>query len=98
MFGPAVRLTRVGARDGLMEGEFGPYRWEARLARAPVSYGLNPESLYKGYGRVARLVLYESLPGTHLAHKVAAFDKGWLFGRRAHSSAISRVVRYLERV
>ena len=55
MFGPAVELTQVSARDGVLEGEFGRYAWEARLARAPVSYGLNPQTLYKGYeGRVAR--------------------------------------------
>lgn len=97
MFGPAVRLTRLGSRDGILEGEFGSYWWEARLARAPVSYGLNPNTLYKGQGRVARFVLYEKLPGTRLKHKVAAFDAGWLFGRRAYIAVVERIVRYLER-
>lgn len=97
MFGPSVQLTRLGARDGIMEGEYGRFAWEARLARGPVSYGLNPQTLYKGSGRVARFVLYEVLPGTRVKQKVAAFDKGWLFGRRTYAQVVGSVIRYLER-
>jgi hypothetical protein len=93
-----IRLTTLGGRDGTVEGEAGSFCWEARLARAPVSYGLNPKTLYKGRGRVARLVLYERLPGTGLRQKVAAYNQGWLFGRQAHAPLLSRLVRYLEQV
>lgn len=96
-FGTAVRLTDVGTRDGLVRGEFGRYRWEVRLARGPVSYGLDPATLYKGPGRIARLVLYERIDGTGCCRKAAAFDRGWQFGRKEHLAAIARVVRYLER-
>lgn len=95
-FGGAVRMTDLGPRDGLVRGEVGRYSWEARLTRGPVSYGLDPETLYKGCGRIARLVLYEALPGTGVRRKVAAFDRGWQFGRKEHLSAIRRVVSYLE--
>lgn len=93
MFG--MRLTELGARDGLVRGEAGNYTWEVRLTRGPVSYGLDPESLYKGHGRIARLVLYEALPGTRVARKVALFDRGWQFGRKEHLAIVQRVVRYL---
>lgn len=96
-FGGSVRLTDLGPRDGLMRGECGGYQWEVRLTRGPVSYGLNPSTLYKGAGRIARLVLYQPIPGTRACRKVAAFDRGWQFGRKEHLSAIQRVVRYLER-
>lgn len=95
-FGSTVRLTDLGPRDGVMRGECGRYRWEVRLTRGPVSYGLNPATLYKGAGRIARLVLYEPLTDARTDRKVAAFDRGWLFGRREHLSVIERVVRYLE--
>ena len=91
-----VRLTDAGTRDGLVRGELGPYRWEARLTRGPVSYCLDPRTLYKGRGRIARLILWQQIPGTRLCRKVAAFDRGWLFGRKAHLTAIAKVVRYLD--
>jgi hypothetical protein len=97
MFGSNVRLTELGPRDGLIRGEVGRYHWEARLTRGPVSYGLDPQSLYKGIGRIARLVLYEISPQTGARRKVAAFDRGWQFGRQSYLSAIERVVGYLER-
>jgi hypothetical protein len=93
--GSGVRLTDLGPRDGLMQGTCGAYRWEARMTRGPVSYGLDPESLYKGGGRIVRLVLYERLAGTY--RKVAAFDRAWHFGRKEHLCTIERVVGYLER-
>jgi hypothetical protein len=94
-FGLSVRLTQIGERDGLVLGEVGRFRWEARLARGPVSYGLNPETLYKGTGRIARLILFEPLPGSARGRKVAAFEKGWLFGRKEHLGMIRKVVAYL---
>ncbi len=94
-FGPAVRLTDLGPRDGIVRGEVGRFAWEARLARSPVSYGLDPDTLYKGYGRIARLVLLEQIPGTRTCRKVAAFDRGWQFGRKEHLGLIERVVKYL---
>lgn len=99
MFGlsASVRLLDLGPRDGLLRGEVGGLRWEARLTRGPVTYGLNPETLYKGTGCIARLVLYEPVTGLKLGRKVAAFDRGWQFGRKEHLSQINRVVRYLER-
>lgn len=96
-FGSSVRLTDLGPRDGVMRGEVGRYRWEARMTRGPVSYGLDPASLYKGYGRIVRLVVYEELAPRGACRKVAAFDRGWSFGRKEHLSVIERVVRYLER-
>lgn len=92
-----VRLIDLGPRDGVICGECGRFRWEARLTRGPVSYGLNPATLYKGAGRIARLVLYEQLTSARAGRKVAAFDRGWLFGRKEHLPVIDRVVRYLER-
>lgn len=96
-FSSAVRLTELGPRDGVIRGECGDFRWEVRMARGPVSYGLNPETLYKGSGRIARLVLYEPVVDTRTARKVAAFERGWLFGRKEYLATIQRVVRYLER-
>ena len=96
-FGSSVRLTDVGGRDGLLRGESGTFRWEARVTRGPVSYGIHPETLYKGQGRIARLVLYAPVAGTGLHRKVAAFDRGWIFGRKDHLPTIHRVVAYLER-
>jgi hypothetical protein len=95
-FGSGVRLTDVGPRDGIIRGEYGPYRWEVRMARGPVSYGLDPRTLYKGAGRIARLVLYQPMGTSGVYRKVAAFDRGWLFGRSRHLAAITRVVGYLE--
>lgn len=93
----SVRLIDLGPRDGVMKGECGPYRWEARLTRGPVSYGLDPKTLYKGEGRIARLVLYEAIPGTALSRKVAAYDRGWHFGRTQYMPILKQVAVYLER-
>lgn len=95
MFG-RVRLLELGSRDGLLRGACGAYQWEARLTRGPVSYGLDPRTLYKGGGRIARLILYEAIPGSALQRKVAAYDRGWLFGRKVYLPILYRVVDYLE--
>ncbi len=81
----------------LYSGQLGDYRFEVRLTRDPVSYGLDPHSLYKGKGRVARLTLYRSLGPTGLNRKVAHFDGGWHFGRKSHLRVIARLVRLLEK-
>jgi len=92
-----IRLTDLGPRDGVLRGEVGRLHFEARLTRGPVSYGIDPATLYKGYGRIARLVLYEPVPGTGVYRKLAVFDRGWAFGRKQSLSAVSRLVAYLER-
>lgn len=91
-----VRLTDPGQRDGTVRGRSGEFAFEARLARAEVSYGLDPETLYKGFGRVVRLVLYRPVDDTGVEVKVAAFDRGWLYGRKRHLQTIRRIVSYLE--
>ncbi|BDG61398.1 hypothetical protein caldi_24880 [Caldinitratiruptor microaerophilus] len=85
-------------RAGHVEGILGSYRWEAFLARAPVSYGLDTATLYKGSGRIVRLALYARLPGTRLWRKVAAYHRGWLFGRRRYLDVLRRVVDEIEAV
>jgi hypothetical protein len=96
MFGNAVRLTDVGPRDGLIRGECGRFRWEVRRTRGPVSYGLDPSTLYKGAGCIARLILYEPITGSGAWRKAAAFNGGWLFGRKEYITTIRRVVTYLD--
>lgn len=95
-FGSSVRLTDLGARDGLIRGDLGRYSWEARMTRGPVSYGLDPATLYKGRGRIARLALYERIGATRATRKVAMFDRGWQFGRKEHLAILERIVHYLE--
>lgn len=96
LFAP-VRLTDPGPRDGTLHGHCGDWLFEARLARDEVSYGIDPETLYKGYGRVVRLIVYRSIGRDAVEIKVAAFDHGWLFGRKKHMHTLRRIVDYLER-
>ncbi|MCL5039354.1 MAG: hypothetical protein M1299_05960 [Firmicutes bacterium] len=105
LFLPPVRLTNLGPRDGLVTGEAGSFLWEARLARRPVSYGLDSITLYKGSGRIVQLALYEKMRADpadggiyHVTHrKVAAYNAGWLYGRKRHLAIIRRIVNFLER-
>lgn len=92
-----VRLTDPGPRDGILKGFVGDYLFEARLARGAVSYGLDPDSLYKGHGRIIRLTLHRCLVHQDVTLKVAAFDHGWLYGRKDHLNTVRRIVDYLER-
>lgn len=94
---PAMSWWSARPAAGPAEGRAGEYRWEAYLARGPVSYGLNPATLYKGYGRIIRLVLYAPVAGTGLWQKVAAFHRCWLYGRREHLAIIRQIVGELER-
>jgi hypothetical protein len=91
-----IRVTDPGERDGILKGYTGDCEFEVRLARNPVSYGLDPDTLYKRGGRITRLVLYRPLNDSFCI-KVAAFDRGWLYGRRQHLGAVRRIVDYLER-
>lgn len=101
----AVRVIERVPASGVVWGRIGRYTWEARLGRKALSYGLNPQSLYKGGGRVARLVLYEQVAvaanGDPVLRKVAAYNGqagGWLFGRKRHLQVLWPLVRALERM
>lgn len=87
----------AGNRSILRSGRFGTISWEARVAAGPVSYGLNPNTLLKGRGRVARLVVYQHIGRQELPHKVAVYDRGWHFGRKQHLPIIQRVMAELAR-
>lgn len=95
-----TRATGKSAAAGhstLVTGRFGSLSWEARLTSLPVSYGLNPRTLLKGRGRVARLVIYQHLGRPQVPHKLAVYDRGWLFGRKRHLGEIERIVAELGR-
>lgn len=93
---PSMSWWRRQRAAGPAAGWCGEYRWEAYLARGPVSYGLHPGTLYKGAGRIVRLTLYAPIPGTRLWQRVAAYNRGWVCGRRAHLGAIRQIVAELE--
>lgn len=94
MSGAAPHVAAVGQLSGSLPG----YRWEAYVARGPVSHGLDPRTLYKGQGRIVRLLLYAPLGPTGPWRKAAAYQRGWLFGRKQHLSAIRDVVKRLDAV
>ncbi len=82
---------------GWVAGEWQGYGYVARLCAGPVSYGIDPATLYKGYGRVATLTLYERLaPGAGGMRRVARFEGGWRFGRRRHVALLRALVEILE--
>lgn len=81
-----------------LEGRIAGFRYEVRILRAPVSYGLNPRHLYKGYGRITSLTLYAPRPGTTLERKVARYFGGWLFGRQHHLALLAQLVSRLDPV
>lgn len=89
--------TAGAAKSAIKKGCLGPVAWEARVTARPVSYGINPRTLLKGQGRVARLVLYQSIGRAEVPHKLAVYDHGWHFGRKRHLGLIQRVVAELER-
>ena len=88
---------KVTTQVGTIRGQTGGYLWEARLSQGPTSYGLNPSTLYKGGGRVARLVLYQRLGAGGSVRKVAVYDRGWRYGRLRHLPAVRHLIRRLER-
>lgn len=89
--GIGIRPRAAGACGGTVEG----YRWEAYLAREPVSYGLNPQTLYKGEGRIVRLELLAPVAG-RVWRRVAVYNRGWVFGRKAYLPVLARLVRELD--
>ncbi|MHB9144844.1 MAG: hypothetical protein ACYC5Y_05860 [Symbiobacteriia bacterium] len=101
-FGWALAAKETGnsmaaGRSAVRRGRFGTVSWEARVAASPVSYGLNPSTLLKGRGRVARLVVYQHIGRQEVPHKLAVYDRGWHFGRKRHLPIIQRVMAELER-
>ncbi|MGE5589612.1 MAG: hypothetical protein ACM3ZA_03125 [Bacillota bacterium] len=79
------------------QGWLGGVAWEARVTVRPVSYGLNPRTLLKGQGRVARLVVYQQIGRAQVPHKLAVYDRGWRYGRKRHLVLIQRIMSELER-
>lgn len=82
---------------GEYSGTAAGFRWQAYVARGPVSYGLNPDTLYKGRGQIVRLCLYAPVGETGVWRKVASYHRGWLFGRSRYLPAVRAVVDRLAR-
>lgn len=80
-------------RQDARRGRVGSIWFEVELTSAPVSYGLNAKTLYKGGGRIARLSLWRERRGCK--ERLALYAHGWRYGRKKHLGAVRQVVRHL---
>lgn len=88
-----TRMDFIFDRDNRRSGRVGSIFYEVELSRAPVSYGLNVRTLYKGGGRISRLSLWREKRGCK--ERLALYARGWRYGRKKHLGAVLKVVRHL---
>lgn len=88
------------SRYGYIKGEIDNFSWFALVHRDEVEFGIDPESLEAGRGRVSRLCLYKDIPMSNYTKRLiyANYKREWDVFNRSYEKMITDLVTYLDRV
>lgn len=88
------------SRYGYIKGEIDNFSWFALVHREDVEFGIDPENLQGGKGRVSRLCLYKDIPMSNYTKRLiyANYKRGWDVFNKSYESMIIDLVGYLDRI
>lgn len=88
------------SRYGYIKGEIDGFSWFALVHREEVEFGINPENLEAGSGRVSRLCLYRDIPMSSYTKRLiyANYKREWDVFNRSYEGMIMDLVEYLDRI
>lgn len=87
---------------GIIYGKIDGYNWYALVQNEKVSYGINPQTLEKGWGKVSRLFVYKSIkdkkliPEKLIKSVIADYRHKWNTFECEQRELIIKLVNYLE--
>lgn len=88
------------SRYGYIKGEIDNFSWFALVHRDEVDFGIDPEKLEAGKGRVSRLCLYKDIPMSSYTKRLiyANYKREWDVFNRSYEKMIMDLVEYLDRI
>lgn len=102
-----IEILSMTKSQGFIEGSIDDFSWFAIVQEEPVPFGIDPESLVKGRGKVTRLCLYKDnydiegnpyLPSLSIKRMIYAnFQHEWSILNHKYRDMVMELVTYLER-
>jgi len=88
------------SRYGYIKGEIDNFSWFALVHKDEVEFGISPENLEIGKGRVSRLCLYKDIPMSNYTKRLiyANYKREWDVFNRTYEEMIIDLVGYLDRI
>ncbi|HHV73118.1 MAG TPA: hypothetical protein GXX41_00400 [Thermoanaerobacterium sp.] len=97
-----IKVYSKTNKYGIIYGKIDDYNWYALVQADVVDYGINPETLSKGVGRVSRLFIYKDIERDVLNQStisesvIADYRHKWNFINDDKKDIVKKLVNYLE--
>ncbi len=102
-----MKIDEERYKYGYIKGRVEDFYWYALVHKEKLDYGINPQNLQKGYGRISRLCVYKEvienignpyLPISKIRRYIYAnYKRDWDVLSNSHIDMIKKLVNYLER-
>lgn len=88
------------SRYGYIRGSIDKFAWFALVHKESVDFGIDPETLKMGNGRVSRLCIYEDIPMSSYTKRLiyANYKRGWDVLNKNYEKMVLDLVSYLDRI
>ncbi|WP_434578938.1 hypothetical protein [Thermoanaerobacterium thermosaccharolyticum] len=97
-----IKVYSKTNKYGIIYGKIDSYNWYALVQDDIVDYGINPNTLAKGSGRVSRLFVYKEVNVDTLNQNtvkdsvIADYRHSWNLLKSDQKELIKKLVNYLE--
>lgn len=94
-----IKIHYSKNRYGYIRGQIDHFDWYALVHREAVPFGINPDDLEKGGGRVSRLCIYKDIPMSNYTKRLiyANYKRKWDVLNSNYEEMVKALVEYLER-
>ncbi len=102
-----IKIDKNCNKYGFIKGNIDNYAWFALVHKEEMEYGINPNDLSKGYGRITRLCIYKDqtdfsgnpyLPSMNVKRYIFAnYHRDWSVLNRNYYDMVKELITYLER-
>ena len=102
-----IIITSDNRHQGFVEGTVGEYTWFAIVHDEDMEFGIDSETLSKGFGKVTRLCIYKDsydvegnpyLPSLSIKRLIYAnYQREWTILNGRYGAMVKELVKYLER-
>ncbi|SDK17468.1 hypothetical protein [Natronincola ferrireducens] len=94
-----IKVCSSKNRYGYIRGEIDNFYWYALVHKEEVEFGLNPNNLSAGQGRVSRLCVYKDVPMYNYTKRLiyANYKRQWEVFNSGYEEMIRNLVEYLDR-
>lgn len=102
-----IKIDKSTNKYGYIKGQIDDYAWFALVHKEEMEFGINPNNLTKGNGRITRFCLYKDhtefvgnpyLPSVNVKRYIFAnYEREWSVFNRNYYDMVKELITYLER-